>query len=130
VEGKVEVLLNSTGSRKKPKSFKKIVLTKNQWASYRANSNQLKKRKGNIHNMVAWKDHVLVFDNKNLAQVARMLERWYGVKVKIKGNDLKKVVFKGRYDAKSLEKVLDSIQFIFGIHYTLQDSVVTISASG
>lgn len=128
-EGKVAVSVNDTNSTKATHP-QKVVLTKNQWVGYHEDTSILHKEKANIGNMIAWKDHVLVFDNKTLSQVSRMLERWYGVKVKIKGHDLKNVVFKGKYDAKSLEKVLDSIQFILGIHYTMHDSVVTISASG
>lgn len=127
-EGKVAVSQNKAGNNS-VKRNKRIILEKNQWVTYQPESYLWEKGEGDIWEMIAWKDQVLVFNNKTFDEVARMLERWYGVEIIIKDEELKKVVLQGEHEDVSLEKVLDSIQFVLGIEYSMSGDAVTIYAS-
>lgn len=104
-----------------------VILTENQWVTYYKRSDIIETGEGDIWEMIAWKEDVLVFNNKTLAEAARILERWYGVTVKIKDEALKEVVLSGSHEDVSLKEVLESIQFILGIEYNMKGDSVTIS---
>lgn len=127
VEGKVGVTSNSAPSTKNPEE--QIVLEKNQWATYHRSGTLVEQGEGDIWEQIAWKDQVLIFNNKPFSEVAKMLERWYGTEIIIKGKELKDAKLKGKHKSMSLEQVLQSIQFVLGIEYTIEDQVVTIQAS-
>lgn len=76
---------------------------------------------------VAWKDGVIVFENKPLSDVVLMLERWYGVDIQVKEKDLLQGKYTGYYSNASLEKVLDGLSYTSGFDYSLQDKTVIIT---
>lgn len=128
-EGTVSVSDSESNTKGSVKN-ESTVLEKNEWVVYQKDNGLQPKQKGDIREMIAWKDQVLVFNNKPLSEVTRTLERWYGVEIIIKDESLKNVVLSGKHDSVSLEKVLENIQFILGIDYTMINDTVTISSSG
>lgn len=74
----------------------------------------------------AWTDNTLVFSNEPLADVAKKIERWYGVSVDIQSNLLMSLTVTGRYKGMNLEKVLNSLAFSAGLTYEVKNKVVTI----
>lgn len=127
-EGKVGVSQNKLTDTLTKENIQ-VVLEKNQWVTYRDEKGSLEKKEGDIWELMAWKDQVLVFNGKSFEEAARMMERWYGVNIVIKDEALKTVVLEGEHEDVSLEKVLDSIQFILGIEYTINGDRVTIRSS-
>ncbi|SMG05844.1 FecR family protein [Sphingobacterium psychroaquaticum] len=75
----------------------------------------------------AWKERVLQLSNEPLSEVAKKIERWYGVSIKIKSENLKSLTVTGSYREKSLEQVLSSLEFTTGLKYEIKDKVVTIT---
>ncbi len=73
-----------------------------------------------------WTDNTLAFSNEPLADVAKKIERWYGVSVNIQSNSLKSLTVTGRYKGMNLEKVLNSLAFSTGLTYEVKNKVVTI----
>lgn len=74
----------------------------------------------------AWTDNTLAFSNEALADVAKKIERWYGVSIDIQSNSLKSLTVTGRYKGMNLEKVLNSLAFSTGLTYEIKNKVVTI----
>lgn len=105
---------------------KEIILGTNEWASYLPTGNLNEKGRGNIREKVAWKDQVLLFNDKPFSEVARMLERWYGVDITIEDEELNKTVLAGEHNNVSLRTVLESIKFVLDIDYTMKDGEVEI----
>lgn len=103
-----------------------LILTKDEWASFEPQGNFLQRGEGNIWAKVAWKEGVLVFDDTTFEEAAKILERWYGVSVILVDNALKDIILKGEHAGTSLEGVLESIDFIAGIEYSIKNGVVTI----
>src|SRR5690625_3394009 len=46
-----------------------VFLEENEWMTYHTTGQILEKGKGNIEEMIAWKDRILVFRNKSFGQV-------------------------------------------------------------
>lgn len=125
VEGKVGVS-SSAGSEDKMQPGSEVVLGENEWARYLHSGGLKDKGRGNIREQVAWKDHVLLFNNKPFSEVARMLERWYGVEITIHDEQLQKTVLEGEHNDVSLRTVLESIKFVLDIEYTMKEGEVEI----
>lgn len=108
-----------------------ILLRKNQWITYWGHAisgdQVLEKGEGDVRDMIAWKDRVLVFRNKSFEQVAGMLERWYGVNITIDDPSLKGYIIEGEHQNVSLEEVLNSIRFVMEFDYTINGNDVIIS---
>lgn len=103
-----------------------VYLEKNQWMTYHTAGQILEKGEGNIEEMIAWKDRILVFRNKSFGQVTEMLERWYGVNILIEDPGLKDHILEGVHRDVSLEEVLNSIQFVMGFDYLINGNEIVI----
>ena len=79
----------------------------------------------NMSDITGWKDGILVLDNLSLQEVAKKLEKWFGLPVKFEGDDFSGSHFAGRFKKPELPDVLDAISFATGVDYTInKDSVV------
>lgn len=105
-----------------------IILEKDQWVTYRSKGKLMEKGEGDIWEMIAWKDKVLIFNNKTFSEVARLLERWYSVEIDIESEKLKEVVLQGEHKDSSLEGVLKSIQYVTDMQYEMDGKNVRIWA--
>lgn len=75
----------------------------------------------------AWKEGVLVFEKTKLKDFIKTIERWYGVKVEVRGNPVEEWFVNGRFKNETLEMVLESISYAENIEYKLEeDNVVLI----
>lgn len=75
----------------------------------------------------SWKDGFLVFNKDNFDVVARKMEHRYGVKIKVEKIGNNNYLYTGTFAAESLEDVLDAIDFLTPIEYTLNVGEVLIS---
>ena len=64
-------------------------------------------RNEEIGKYIAWHNGKLVFDNTSMAEVASMLERWYGVEVVVKDPDIFKYRFTTTFDNESIFHVIE-----------------------
>lgn len=132
VDGRVEVSRTGTGDSEN-EIDESFLLEKNQWLTYRGQTGSvdqvLERGDGDIWDMVAWKDRVLVFRNKSFERVAGMLERWYGVNITIEDPSLKSYILEGEHHNASLEEVLKSIQFVMDFEYVITGNEVLIQNS-
>jgi ferric-dicitrate binding protein FerR (iron transport regulator) len=74
----------------------------------------------------AWKDNQLIFRNEIFESLAIKLERWYGVKINIKDDEIKKYHFNGTIVNETIQDVMDIIQYILPISYSIEHNVITI----
>lgn len=103
-----------------------ILLENNQWIKYRSDGRIQEKGEGDIREMIAWKDRVLLFSNKSFGEVVKMLERWYAVDITIEEPDLKSTLLEGEHLDVSLREVLNSIQLVMDFDYTINEKKVRI----
>lgn len=125
-EGLVAVTQLKSDNSSNHTEQEKVLLKENQWLTYRSLGQILEKGEGNIREIIAWKDRVLLFSNKSFAQVAEMLERWYGVGIEIEDEDLKSQILEGEHQDASLREVLNSLQVAMNFEYEIDGKNVRI----
>jgi transmembrane sensor len=78
--------------------------------------------------IISWKEKTLVFDNSTLEEIAVNLERWYGIKIHILNNDLKKFKYKGRFNHnETIYQVLEVIKVTTPIKYEIKNYEININ---
>ncbi|MGS2761875.1 FecR family protein [Sinomicrobium sp. M5D2P9] len=123
--GLVEVSKGKTGKENEEKQH--VLLNPSQQAVYREDDQDFITREVDIASIAIWKDGILSFNRTPLDQAAKMLERWYGVKVILKNPGLKKCVITGDHKNQGLSSVLHSFQYSLGVSYEITKDTVIIN---
>lgn len=77
---------------------------------------------------VAWKDGFTTFKDADLETIMRSVSRWYDIEVRYQGQ-LKQKLFTGSVSrGANLSEVLNSLQYLGGVHFKIEGKLVTISA--
>ncbi len=75
---------------------------------------------------VAWKDGFTSFKDADIATIMRSISRWYDIEVNYKGK-LPRRLFTGSVSREAnLSEVLNSLQYMGGIHFKIDDREVTV----
>jgi ferric-dicitrate binding protein FerR (iron transport regulator) len=77
---------------------------------------------------VGWKDWVLYFKDADFNEIKHKLERWYNVKIEVRGS-LQGKAFSGKFINDSLEEVLNGIGFTLHFQYEISEGIVTIQSN-
>ena len=72
-----------------------------------------------IEKYIAWKDGLLVFKNDSIADIARKLEQWYGVDVKITDEKVKEFTYTATFYDETLSQVLELMSLPSPVSYKL-----------
>ena len=124
IDGVVEV------STKEKSETEKIILKKNQKATYNKNDNTLTSRSANTEIDIAWMDNMLIFDNEHYLRVFNKLERWYGVDIEVEGEINYEPHYTFKIKTESLGEMLDLINIIAPIEYKIDGNKVVIKFLG
>ncbi|MES2829172.1 MAG: FecR domain-containing protein [Bacteroidota bacterium] len=88
---------------------------------------EIKIRKVDVDNVVAWKDGISVFDDETLVSIMRKIERWYNVEVDFDSNiDQSELYVGGVSRNDSLSKVLESLATTGNIHFKIEGRRIRI----
>lgn len=80
----------------------------------------------NIESLIAWKNGVLIFENKLFGEVVSSLENWYGVKFQVDSSMLNKHSYTFNVKTESLSEVLELISVITPIEYRIEGENVYV----
>ena len=103
-EGKVGLTIFEPGN------VKKTTMMPGDHAIVERNSNKTSVKNENISRFIAWHTGKLVFDNSPMNEVAKMLERWYGIEVIISNPEIMDYRFTTTFDNESLFEVIELIE--------------------
>ena len=78
-------------------------------------------------NTTAWKEGVLVFDDKPLRDAIPMLERWYGVHISVESPALLDERLTGVFDTETIQEVMHVVALIHGFHYKIDHKEITLT---
>ncbi len=117
--GKVEVSHTDSGS--------KIQLVKNEQSQYDQQSNRLQKIKTDSNMSIVWRDNVLQFENVELRQVLKRVERKYGVKINCPDTLLLKSRIRASYKNEPLDTILSDLAFMINFDYTKNEKTNEIT---
>jgi ferric-dicitrate binding protein FerR (iron transport regulator) len=145
VEGRIQVVKSGQGSVK----TEPLLLNPNEKAVFIKNSQEifitryesiktLEKVKGKspvakvivsktVQSDISWIEQQLVFENETLDDLAKRLERWYNINIKITDDKLKANRYTGKFvNNESIEQVLKIIAITTPIHYSIKDDNIII----
>ena len=64
----------------------------------------------NIEKYIAWHKNIMILDDTPMTELAGMLERWYGVEVKIADEEIKRYKFTTTFDNEPLHRVQELLE--------------------
>jgi len=115
----------------KPDSSK-LILTPNQQVNYDLSSGTLEKREVDIKQYLSWKDGILSFDEMELQEACKILERWYGVSISFSNEAISHCkIQRSTYKNENLLNILQSFQFFLGIEFeVVEGNQITLKGNG
>lgn len=123
VEGLVQVAVSA---QSKSLDSALVFLAKGERVNYKASEDQWKKEAVQVASIGRWRNWELVFKQDDMIDIARKLERWYGVKAIVKGPFSRKIHYSATYHNNTLYAVLEGISYSTKISYTLKGDTVYI----
>ena len=63
-----------------------------------------------IEKFIAWHQNVIILDDTSMTDLAKLLEKWYGVKVVIASEEVKRYRFTTTFDNEPLHRVLELLE--------------------
>ena len=109
-----------------PEANEEIVLMPNEMISYENGQNEIIKKQVDPLKVFGWRDRVLYFKNEGLDEIIEEVERWYGVRVIVKGDFDSHGNFTGEFRNKSLENVLIGLSYLYEFDYSIENGIVTL----
>ncbi|WP_419700392.1 FecR family protein [Mucilaginibacter sp. NFX135] len=73
-----------------------------------------------------WLENKLVFDDEYFDDVAKKMERWYGVSISFKNNELKQKKFSGKFTKESLAAALEALKATSNFSFLINNDKVII----
>ncbi len=117
--GKVRVVLNN-------EEINPVVLTSNQKLIYSRESDEMKIISVNAEDELSWRKGILRFNSTTMAEVEKMLERWYGVEIIIDNDSIYEKEITGVHQNENLKSVLESLTFATKTKYLIKDNSIII----
>jgi len=74
----------------------------------------------------AWLDGKLVFNDVPFGEIAKKLERRYGVTIRIDDKNIEQLRYRGAFRKESLEQAIKAIQLTANFNYKIEDNLVII----
>jgi len=145
IEGLLEILPGNANIRK----LKKVTLKPNEKAIFVKQDNRisvaeldLPRQKSNrlshqikkspipitqIESIISWKDNHLIFRDESFEDMAKKMESWYGVEIRIEDEKLKKYRFTGKFIYnETIDQVMEVISRTTPLQYSLHKNTLII----
>jgi transmembrane sensor len=109
-------------------SIHHVTLLPNQQALFTKDSKKIALEASvNTENYTAWKNGLMIFDNKPFSYIKETLERWYDVTITMEDKKSLSCTFSGKFKDKSLQEVLEIFKNTESINYWIKDDQVLIT---
>lgn len=78
----------------------------------------------------SWVDNKLIFQDEEFGELARQMERWYGVTIHFDGSGKEDLRFTGIFERETIQQALDALKltagFNSGFNYSINGTEITI----
>ena len=135
IHGKIEVTQNDRASEKVillPNE--KLIISKhhNNFKSEtsslpRVEVNKITKFNDSLVRETAWVMNKLVFTDQSLKEIVEVLERQFGLKIKITDEEVGKYTYHGIFEQESISEILDLLSLSKKFTYKIESTHITIS---
>lgn len=102
------------------------ILTPNHQVTYHTSSGEMVKQKVDPAHFLAWKNDEIRLDKTTLSEAVVILERWYNIEIVFANEALGDCLISGKYNSDNLVNILESIKYIKGIEYRIDEDKVTL----
>jgi ferric-dicitrate binding protein FerR (iron transport regulator) len=85
-------------------------LIPNDFLAMNKTTGQVKLQSKNLNKYISWVKNIIIFDETPMPEVAKTLERWYGVKVVVADAEINKYRFTTTFENESLFRVLELLE--------------------
>lgn len=92
-----------------------LILTKGDKGVFKQNSYCLEKLKNYDLNYLAWKTHVLSFNNTSMVQVIQDLEKYYDIKITLSNSSISKLNYTSEFNNPSLKEILKELELVLNV---------------
>lgn len=70
----------------------------------------------------SWVENKLIFQDESFEDIARQLERWYGVSIRFENQQLKENHLTGSFKNETIKQALDALKFTASFHYEIDNN--------
>lgn len=105
IEGSVEFTSTSTNGKQAL-----ATLSPNDYLKMDKSSGDIQMVSTKLDKYTSWRRNIIIFDETPMSEVAKTLERWYGVKVNISTPEINKYKFTTTFENESLYRVLELLE--------------------
>jgi len=126
-ELQVEVVVKSGKVAVISPDSRELKLSAGQKGIYRMDDRELFEESIENPNYLSWKTRFIVFENTILEEVFKVLENTYGVRFKIKSQELENYMLTTTFKEQTLEDVLEIIKETFGLQYAYSEGIIVVS---
>lgn len=75
----------------------------------------------------SWMEHKLIFNDESFYDLARRMERWYGVTIRFSDNRLEKLRLTGNLEQETLQQALKALKITAPFNYKIEKGEVIIT---
>ncbi len=101
-------------------------LRANDYLQFSKKDKSVRLENTSVEKYIAWHQNIMILDDTPMTELATMLEKWYGVKVVIADEQIKRYKFTTVFDNESLHRVLELLEMSspgIDIHYETGKSI-------
>ncbi len=121
IEGSIEI---SNIAKEFKKLGTKLLLPGNS-LSFSTKRVYSEKQADTLQNL-AWKRGEMIFDQTPISEVVKIMERWYGVDIKVLDKEILNYKFTATFSSESVMQVLDLLRFTSYIDFNIQGKDITL----
>lgn len=103
-----------------------VILAPGEGVIYKRKTDALQTERFNPKVQLAWKQQIISFEDADMQEVVRKLERFYGVKINTRGLNPRHWQLTGEYQNQILQDVLKSLSFNYGLKYKIDGKEVIL----
>ena len=74
----------------------------------------------------SWVDNKLVFQDEEFSDLARRMERWYGVTIRFDNAGKEELRFTGTFEKETIQQALDALKLTGNFNYNIDGTQITI----
>lgn len=122
--GKVQVTCKNAGL---PTENHKVFLTPGEKGTFYNTGNLLEKVVNTDPNFLAWKTHILEFNQVPLSEVIASLEKVYHIDIHLAEPELNDLLLTAQFDKKPVDFILNVVRLTFNLELSGEDEQFTLS---
>jgi ferric-dicitrate binding protein FerR (iron transport regulator) len=74
----------------------------------------------------SWIDNKLIFQDEAFSDLARKMERWYGITIRFDGTGKEDLRFTGTFEKETIQQALDALKLTGNFNYSIDGTQITI----